>query len=368
MALPTNTFATYEAVGNREDLSDMIYRIDPTDTPFMSGIEKEKATAVNHEWQTQALAPADNANAQLEGDDATTNAVVPTVRLGNIAQISDKVARVTGTQQAVEHAGRDNELAYQEMLKGLELKRDMETILGGTNQAKTTGNDTTARKTASVLSWIKSNTAKGSAGGAADPAAADGTGTRTDGTQIAFTEARLKSVLNSIWTNGGKPDTIMTGAFNKQVFSTFTGRASPIEETKSKKITASVDAYESDFGVLKVVPNRFIRAARRAGAADGHVGGGLSQRPQDGVGAAGQDRRQRTPADPRRIRPRGPQREGLRRRVRQHHVVVRCRRSHTPDGVMPAQRREARLRAGCRGRPRLASARPKLGWPGQARP
>ncbi len=260
MALPTNTFATYEAVGNREDLSDMIYRIDPTDCPFMSGIEREKATAVNHEWQTQALAPADNTNAQLEGDDATTNAVVPTVRLGNIAQISDKVARVTGTQQAVQHAGRDNELAYQEMLKGLELKRDMETILAGTNQAKNAGNDTTARKTASVLSWIKSNTSKGSAGGAADPAAADGTGTRTDGTQIAFAEARLKTVLNSIWTNGGKPDTVMTGAFNKQVFSTFTGRASPIEETKSKKITASVDAYESDFGVLKVVPNRFIRA------------------------------------------------------------------------------------------------------------
>jgi hypothetical protein len=259
MALPTNTFATYDAVGNREDLSDMIYRIDPTDCPFISGIEREKATAVNHEWQTQALAPADNTNAQLEGDDATTNAVTPTVRLGNIAQISDKVARVSGTQQAVHHAGRDNELAYQEMLKGLELKRDMETILAGTNQAKNTGNDTTARKSASLLSWIKSNTMRGG-GTAADPAAADGTGTRTDGTQLAFTEARLKSVLNSIWTNGGKADVIMTGAFNKQVFSTFTGRASPIEDTKSKKITASVDAYESDFGVLKVVPNRFIRS------------------------------------------------------------------------------------------------------------
>ena len=158
MALPTNTFATYEAIGNREDLSDVIYRIDPTDTPLMTGIEREKASAVNHEWQTQALAAADTANAVLEGDDATTDAVTPTVRLGNICQISDKVARVTGTQRAVDHAGRDDELAYQEMLKGLELKRDMEAILVGTNQAKVTGNDTTARKTASVLSWIKTNT------------------------------------------------------------------------------------------------------------------------------------------------------------------------------------------------------------------
>ena len=258
MALPTNTFATYEAIGNREDLSDVIYRIDPTDTPFMSAAEREKATAVNHEWQTQALAAVDTTNAQLEGDDASTNATTPTVRLGNVCQISDKVARVTGTQRAVEHAGRDDELAYQEMLKGLELKRDMESILIGTNQAKVTGSDTVARKTASVISWLKSNTSKGTGG--ADPAAADGSGSRTDGTARAFTEANLKTVLQSIWISGGKPDCIMVGGFNKQVFSTFTGRATPIEDTKAKKIVAAVDAYESDFGRLKVVPNRFSRA------------------------------------------------------------------------------------------------------------
>jgi hypothetical protein len=255
MALPTNTFATYEAIGNREDLSDVIYRIDPTDTPFLNGVEREKASAVNHEWQTQALAAADNTNARLEGDDATTTVVTPTVRLGDICQISDKVARVTGTQRAVDHAGRDDELAYQEMLKGLELKRDMETILAGTNQAKVTGSDTTARKTASVLSWLKSNTSKSGS----DPVTADGAGTRTDGTQRAFTEANLKSVLNSIWVAGGKPDVIMVGAFNKQVFSTFVGRATQIENVKEKKIIASVDAYESDFGTLKVTPNRFLR-------------------------------------------------------------------------------------------------------------
>ena len=258
MALPTNTFATYEAVGNREDLSDVIYRIDPTDTPFMTGAERTKATAVNHEWQMQALAAVDTGNYVLEGDDAATDAATPTVRLGNVCQISDKVARVTGTQQAVQHAGRDDELAYQEMLKGLELKRDMETLLVGVNIAKVTGSDSTARKTASVLSWIKTNTSKGAGG--ADPAAADGTGTRTDGTQRAFTEANLKAVLQSVWNAGGKPDTIMLGGFNKQVMSTFTGRATPTEETKSKKIIAAVDAYESDFGTVKVVPNRFQRA------------------------------------------------------------------------------------------------------------
>src|SRR5580765_3464403 len=155
MALPTNTLATYEAIGNREDLSDIIYRIDPTDTPFMSGIEREKADAVNHEWQLQALA-AVATNTQLEGDDVTADATTVTVRRGNICQISRKAPRVTGTQRAVDHAGRGDEMAYQEMLKGLELKRDMENALVGRNVAKNTGADATARVTASALSWIKS--------------------------------------------------------------------------------------------------------------------------------------------------------------------------------------------------------------------
>src|SRR5262249_52172124 len=161
---------------NREDLSDMIYRIDPTDTPFMSGVDKEKATAVNHEWQTQALAAASSTNAQLEGDDPTNSTITPTVRLGNLCQISYKVAQVSGTQQADDHAGRDNELAYQEMLKGLELKRDIETILVGTNQSKVTGDTATPRKTASILSWIATNTSKGTAGSPTDPTPIDGTG------------------------------------------------------------------------------------------------------------------------------------------------------------------------------------------------
>jgi hypothetical protein len=258
MAIPTNAFATGSAIGNREDLSDIIYRIDPTDTPLLSALDTEKANAVNHEWQTQALAAASGSNAQSEGADFAAVAVTPTVRLGNIAQISSKYAQVTGTQQAVKHAGRANEMAYQEMLKGLELKRDMETVLFGTNQAKSSSDP---RNCASMLSWIKTNTSKGGTS-AADPSAADGTGTRTDGTGTvpAFTEARLKTVLSSIWTNGGKPNLISTGAFNKQAFSTFTGRSTPMEQASTKKITASVDAYESDFGKLKVVPDRFQRA------------------------------------------------------------------------------------------------------------
>ena len=261
MSLPTNALASYEAIGNREDLADIIYRVDPTDTPFMTGVEKAKATAVKHEWQTQALATAQTTNAQLEGDDVSSDAVTVTVRLSNIAQISRKVPQVSGTQQAVDHAGRGNEMAYQEMLKGLELKRDMEGSLIASTSGSNSGSDTTVRRCGSILAWMRTNTNASTTSGTSgvDPTGNDGSGVRTNGTQRAFTEVQLKNTLQSIWVSGGKPECLMTGSFNKQVFSTFTGRASPIEQAATKKITAGVDAYESDFGVLKVIPNRFSR-------------------------------------------------------------------------------------------------------------
>lgn len=259
MAIATSAFSTFAAIGNREDLEDTIYRIDPTDTPFWTGIDRAKADAVNHEWQTQALAAAAT-NAQLEGDDSyAADATTATVRLGNICQISRKTPRVTGTQRVVDHAGRGDEMAYQEMLKGLELKRDIEFAMVNTPQAKVTGASTTARKLANVMAWITTNTFKGG-GTAADPTAADGTSARVDSATLSsFTEAGVKSVIKKCFDAGGKPTTIMLNSFNKQQFSTFVGRGTPMQDQADRKITAAVDVYESDFGRLKVVPDRFMR-------------------------------------------------------------------------------------------------------------
>ena len=168
-------------------------------------------------------------------------------------------ARVTGTQRVVDHAGRDDEMAYQEMLAGLELKRDIEYNLVGLSTAKVTGATTTARKFASVNAWITTNTDKGG-GTAADPTAADGTSARVDSATLsAFTEARLKNVIKKCFDAGGKPTVVMLNSFNKQQFSTFTGRGTPMQDQGERKITAAVDVYESDFGRLKVTPNRFMR-------------------------------------------------------------------------------------------------------------
>lgn len=255
MTTPTDTTSTYDAVGNREDLSDIIYDISPTQTPFISGIAHTSATATNHEWQTDSLAAAAD-NAVIEGEDATTTAATPSVRLGNNTQISDKVPRVTRTQRNVNSAGRADELDYQVMKMGKELKRDMEKALLA-NNAKVTGSESVARELAGAPAWINTNSSFGVGG--ADPTG-DGTDARTDGTQRAFTEADLKTVLAACWDEGGEPDIIMTGSTNKQAMSAFTGGATRTVDARDKRLTAAIDVYVSDFGELSVMPNRFMRS------------------------------------------------------------------------------------------------------------
>ena len=260
MAQITNTYSQYDAVGEREDLSDIIYSISPTDTPFMSNVGKNKATAVYHEWQTDALAAAASDNHQVEGDEVAFNAMVATTRVGNRTQISRKAVIVSGTLEAVSKAGRNNEMAYQISKASKELKRDMETTLL-LNQAPVTGNDTTARKLAGIETWIATNTNKASAGSPtpADPTG-DGTDVRVVGTQRAFTEAQLKDVVKKCWDSGGDPSMIMLGSFNKQKLSGFTGGSTRFDPAENKRLVASVDIYESDFGALTAVPNRFQQA------------------------------------------------------------------------------------------------------------
>jgi hypothetical protein len=257
MAQVTGTYSTYDAKGEREDLADIIYSISPTDTPFMSGIGKSKATAVFHEWQTDALAAAASDNYQIEGDEISFSAPSATTRIGNRTQISRKSVIVSGTLDSVSKAGRNNELAYQISKASKELKRDMETSLTA-NQAPVTGDDSTARRLAGIESWIKTNSDKGGGSGA-DPGTS-GTNARTDGTQRAFTESQLKSVIKKCWDEGGDPSMIMLGSFNKQVLSGFTGGSTRFDPAENKRLVAAVDVYESDFGAMTVVPNRFSRS------------------------------------------------------------------------------------------------------------
>ena len=252
------TFTAHTAIGQREDLTDIIYDISPTETPFMSSIGKTKATAVYHEWQTDSLAAATTGNAAIEGADATSATLAPTVRLGNYTQIIQKTVQVSGTLDTVNKAGRKSEKAYQLAKASSEIKRDLETILCA-NQGRNAGTTTIARRMGSLLSWIKTNTDFGSGG--ADPATI-GVSTRTDGTQRTFTEALLKTVVSEVFVSGGSPKILMVGAAGKQKVSSFAGIAAQrymAPGNTPTTIIGAADVYMSDFGTMSVVPNRFMR-------------------------------------------------------------------------------------------------------------
>lgn len=258
MTVPANTFQTYQNSDNiAEDVDNILYNVDPFETPVMNAIPRDKAESTYTEWFTDDLA-APAQNAVIEGDDATTLASDKATRLGNYTQISEKTIQTSSTQEAVSRFGRSKEMAHQMVKKGKELKMDMELALIGLNNARAAGAAGTARELASVQTWLTTNTSFGATG--AD-ATGDGTDARTDGTQRAFTEALLKEVLESNWTEGGKANLIVAGAFNRSAFSGFQGNATQVQHGNTdKRIVATAKIYEGDYHTLTVIPSRQLRA------------------------------------------------------------------------------------------------------------
>jgi hypothetical protein len=250
------TYQTYEAKGLREDLSDVIYSISPTDTPFMSSIGKTKATAVLHEWQTDSLAAATLDNFTVEGATASDATMSPTTRVGNRTQIAQKTVKISGTLQSVDKAGRKSEKAYQLAKASSEIKRDMETTLLS-NQIAANGDSSTARKLGGLQAWLNTNYSGGTNGVAGNL----GTTARTDGTNRTFTEALLQTVVRSVYAAGGNPKVLMVNPAHKQLVSAFTGIAAQRFMAPSNTpttIVSAADVYLSDFGAISIVPNRFM--------------------------------------------------------------------------------------------------------------
>ena len=225
MTIVSNTFLTYSAKGIREDLSNVITNIAPEETPFMSNIGRENVSNTLFEFQTDTLAAA-AANAQLEGDDVGTfDSVVATVRVQNYCQISRKTIVLSATEEVVNKAGRRSELAYQIAKRGSELKRDQEFIMLQ-NTGAVAGDSTTARKTGSLLAFLKTNVDYDTTNGGNPSYTTLPSAARTDGTVRTFTETILKNVIQKVWTAGGTPKILMVGPVNKQRVSGFTGIAS----------------------------------------------------------------------------------------------------------------------------------------------
>ena len=272
MAVNAATTTTYGMVGIREDLSDMIYDISPTETPVFNAIKKGKAaTQRKIEWQKDSLAAA-AVNAIIEGDDASYNTAAATVRLHNQCQSFDKAIIVSDIANEVSAAGRKQEMAYQLAKRSKEIKRDIEFTICG-NYASLAGSTSSASTLGSIEAWLETNVSRGTGGASGGftsttgpvEAATDASSTN----QRTFTEARLKTVIKSCWDNGGDPTMVVVGSFNKQNASAFAGIATKYQDlnpggakrdSSGVAILGAADVYVSDFGTHRIVANRFSRA------------------------------------------------------------------------------------------------------------
>lgn len=279
MAQVANTYETYDAKGNREELADKIYMITPEETPFLSLIGRKPVVSTHPEWQTDTLASPDTSNNQPEGNDWTFDAVNPTSRVGNYTQISDKKIIISRTQDKTSKAGRKSELAREVAKKGVELRIDMEAIVLS-NQASTagSGNGATNRKTGGFRAWLASNDAMGAGGSSGGfNTSTNVVDAATNGTQRAFTKAILDSVILSTYNAGGSPKTLMLAPYAKTVFSTFMSDSNVANQryetpkNSQTTIVAAADTYLSDFGPINVVPNRQMARAGAAVARNGYL-------------------------------------------------------------------------------------------------
>jgi hypothetical protein len=267
--LYTNSFASYEAKGLREQLAEMISDISPQETPFISNGQgkRDNPKGTLFDWQTDKLAAAATTNRQLEGDVTSVNAVVPTVRVGNYMQIASKAASVSGTLEALDKAGRKSEMAYQVLRRGLEIKRDNESNVIGSNQGGNAGSDTTARQTATMAAWLKTNTVKDSTDGGADPVYTAGvpSAARTDATAtLTITKAMVDAAQLAAYTAGGNPSILMVHPSVKPTVSAFTSLATNFydvgRDPRATAIIGSANAYLGEFGLLHIIPNRLQRS------------------------------------------------------------------------------------------------------------
>lgn len=259
MATVANTVLTTAAVGNREELDDVVSLITPSDTPIYSMAGKEKASSKHPEWEYEDLdTTADNA--QPEGNEYNYDAVTPPTRVGNYTQIFTKTFRFSGTQQAVDNAGNAEKRAHELMKKGKAIRKDIEYSI----VLNTASTNTDPRRSGGLPTWLTSNVSRnsGSSGGFVGGV----TTVETTGNLRAWTKTLTDTVLQSIYQNGGDVTTVVCSPYNKGVFATFMSdtNVAAFRYAAGKgtnTIIGTADIYESPWGPVKVMANRVMSTA-----------------------------------------------------------------------------------------------------------
>jgi len=269
MAVLANTVVTTDAVGNREELSDIVSMITPTDTPIYSMAGKEKLSSTHPEWEIEELrAPA--ANAVPEGAEFDFNEQESPDRVGNYTQIFRDTWIYSKTQQAVDNAGRQEKAAKAKMKAGINVRKDIELAIV-TNTASVAG---TTRFFGSLPSWLTSNVSRNSGTNGGFNSGTGLTVAETTGTQRAFTKALLDTVAQSGYIEGANFSDLVVSPYVKSVFVTFMSDTNVAAfryaagGSGKNTIVGTADIYEGPFGKLTVKPNRVMGqnagVARRA--------------------------------------------------------------------------------------------------------
>lgn len=271
MALITGGTTSYlvgSAGGNREDLEDVIWELDPLDTYCLSNFDRVKAESTFHEWEIDTLVGV-TVNRQLEGDTFSASTVTSPTRAGNYCQISKKEFVITGTQEIVSKAGRKSDVKRQLKKQMKELKNDMEYALVR-NQGSSAGGAATVRSSGGIESWIPSTDNSGNgvkstttASGSTAAFTSNVVAAPVDGTTTgAFNETAFLAALELAWTDGGNPSSILLNSTNKKLASAFAGVATKTHnvEGRSKPVIAGdVDIYVSAFGTHNFILHRHVR-------------------------------------------------------------------------------------------------------------
>lgn len=271
MAKIANTMVTTDAIGNKEELSDVVSRITPEDTPIFSMLRKESTKSTHPEWEVDDLA-SPGENAQSEGDEFSFETISSPERQRNYTQIFRKGYIVSQTQESVDNAGSVEQVKYQKLKKGIEVRKDIEFALLNNTASKKDG----ARKLGALPSWYKTNVSRGTGGSSGGyNSSTDLTAKATAGTKRAFTKALLDKTMQSVYKNGGTPKFAICSPYVKSVFTTFMSDSNVASfryaATGGKNtIIATADIYEGDFGKVMIVPNR-VQAGNATLASNVHI-------------------------------------------------------------------------------------------------
>jgi hypothetical protein len=268
MTVPTNLYQKASLKGNREDLIDKIFNTSPSETPISSAMGRVTAVSDFHEWQTDSLAAANPANKMIDGDDATLDAQVATLRLGNHLQVFNGTVGVSRRANIVKKAGRTMELPYLKGKKMLELKRNIEAMVLSPTQVAIAATTSVAGQSGGLGVQAVSNPLHNGAGATAAWTSGAPTAAVTAGTNRTFTKALLDTACQNIYTTSGQfAEMLVVSPAHKGLFSAFASIAQNRFDVKGKQqgvVVGGAEVYMSDFGAISVVPHYLLAGSDTA--------------------------------------------------------------------------------------------------------